>query len=124
MIRGDAAWGWKGVNRGADLLDFDKLVIPFTGQSVLKTVAEGMGYYLGAIPDTGENILMLNSMGGDKPAAALLLPLIVSGRVVMVLYVDGGGKDLGERFIELHRLLAKAVLAFEILIFREKILML
>lgn len=67
---------------------------------------------------------MISGMGGEKPSAALLLPLIVSGRVVMILYVDGGEKELGERFMELHRLLAKAVLAFEILIFREKILML
>ena len=83
-----------------------------------------MGYYLGAIPDTKENMVMINGIGGEKPAAALLMPLIVSGRVVMILYVEGGEVDLGERFFELHRLISKAVLAFEILIFREKILML
>lgn len=124
VIRGDAAFGWKGVYHGEKIEDFEKLVIPFIDQSVLKTVADGMGYYLGAIPDTPENTLMINGMGGEKPKAALLLPLVVSGRVVMILYVEGGETDLGERFIELHRILAKAVLAFEILIFREKILML
>lgn len=124
VIRGDAAFGWKGVYRGETIGDLEKLVIPFIDQSVLKTVADGMGYYLGAIPDTPENDLMISVMGGEKPKAALLLPLVVSGRVVMILYVEGGETDLGERFVELHRLLAKAVLAFEILIFREKILML
>ncbi|GAB7026217.1 GspE/PulE/PilB domain-containing protein [Geotalea toluenoxydans] len=124
VIRGDAAFGWKGINRGEGIRDFGKVVIPFMGQSVLKTVTDGMAYYLGSIPDTAENMVMISGMGGEKPSAALLLPLIVSGRVVMILYVDGGEKELGERFMELHRLLAKAVLAFEILIFREKILML
>lgn len=124
VIRGDAAFGWKGVNHGGDIPGFDKLIVPFVGNSVLRTVAAGMAYYLGAIPETAENITMMEGMGGGKPAAALLMPLIVAGRVVMVLYVEGGETDLGERFIELHRLLAKAVLAFEILIFREKILML
>ncbi|WP_243371351.1 general secretion pathway protein GspE [Geotalea sp. SG265] len=124
VIRGDAAFGWRGVHRGQEIHDFGKLVVPFMGQSVLKTVTDGMAYYLGSIPETAENMIMINGMGGDRPAAALMLPLIVSGRVVMVLYVDGGETDLGEKFVELHRLLAKAVLAFEILIFREKILML
>ena len=124
VIRGDAAFGWKGVTNGEKIDRIEKLVVPFVGQSVLRTVAEGMAYYLGTIPDTKENIAMINGIGGAKPAAALLLPLIVSGRVVMILYVEGGEVDLGDRFMELHRLLSKAVLAFEILIFREKILML
>lgn len=124
VIRGDVAFGWKGVNRGKEIRDINRVMVPFMGQSVLKTVAEGMAYYLGSIPETAENMVMISGIGGEKPSAALLLPLIVSGRVVMVLYVDGGDTELGEKFVELHRLLTKAVLAFEILIFREKILML
>jgi hypothetical protein len=69
------------------------------------------------------NACMIDGLGGGMPAAALLLPLVILGRVVNVLYVEGGEKALGERFVELHRLLAKTALAFEILIFREKILM-
>jgi uncharacterized protein (DUF697 family) len=124
VIRSDAAYGWKGVTRGVEFKEFEKFVIPLAGPSVLKTVAEGMGYYLGTIPDTPYNALMLDAMGGGRPNAALLLPLVIAGRVVTILYLEGGESALGDRFIELHRLLAKAVLAFEILIFREKILML
>jgi len=124
VIRGDAAYGWRGMNRGVEFAELGKVVIPLAGPSVLKTVAEGGGYYLGAIPDTSHNALMLTGLGGGKPNAALLLPLIIAGRVVTILYLEGGESALGDRFIELHRLLAKTVLAFEILIFREKILML
>jgi len=124
VIRGDAAFGWKGVNRRTDISDLERVVIPFAGPSVLRTVAEGASYYLGPISDTPLNDLMLAGIGGGKPGAALLLPLVISGRVVNILYLEGGKDALGDRFIELHRLLMKAVLAFEILIFREKILML
>jgi hypothetical protein len=124
VIRGDTITGWKGVRNQEELKDFDRLVISCNSPSVLKTVADGQGYYLGAIPDTPMNAVMLDGLGGGRPAAALLLPLIIMGRVVNILYLEGGAKDLGERFVELHRLLAKAALAFEILIFREKILML
>ncbi len=124
VVRGDAITGWKGLRHQEELKDFDRLVIGSDSPSVLKTVAEGQGYYLGAIPDTPMNAVMLDGLGGGKPTAALLLPLIIMGRVVNILYLEGGEKDLGERFVELHRLLAKTALAFEILIFREKILML
>jgi len=124
VIRNDAAYGWKGVTRGEEFTEFEKAVIPLAGPSVLKTVSEAVGYYLGTIPDTPPNALMRDAMGGGRPNAALLLPLVIAGRVVTILYLEGGESALGDRFIELHRLLAKAVLAFEILIFREKILML
>jgi hypothetical protein len=124
VIRGVAAFGWKGVTRGSELLDFDKFVIPLDGPSVLRTVAEGQGYYVGTIPENDRNNLMLSALGGGNPGVALLLPLVITGRVVTILYLDGGDGALGDRFIDLQRLLAKAVLAFEILIFREKILML
>ena len=124
VIRGDAAFGWKGVNRGTDITDIEKLIIPFAGLSALRTVAEGKSYYLGPISNTPLNTMMLEGLGGGRPKAALLLPLVISGRIVNILYVEGGKDALGDRFIELHRLLMKAVLAFEVLIFREKILML
>lgn len=124
VIRGETITGWKGVRHQEELKDFDRLVISCDSPSVLKTVSDGQGYYLGAIPDTPMNAVMLDGLGGGKPAAALLLPLVIMGRVVNILYLEGGEKALGDRFVELYRLLAKAALAFEILIFREKILML
>jgi hypothetical protein len=124
VTRGDVITGWKGLRHQEDLKDFDRVVISCDTPSVLKTVAEGQGYYLGAIPDTPMNNVMLDGLGGGKPAAALLLPLVIMGRVVNILYLEGGERDLGDRFVELYRLLAKTALAFEILIFREKILML
>ncbi len=124
VIRGDAAFGWKGVNRRTDISHIEKINIPFVGPSVLKTVAEGGTYYLGPISETPLNNMMLEGLGGSKHGSILLLPLIISGRVVSILHLEGGKDALGDHFMELHRILTKAVLAFEILIFREKILML
>ena len=123
VIRGDTAFGWKGVNRRLELKDFDKFGLPLDGPSILKTITDGKSYYLGAVPDTSYNAMLIDSLGGEPPPAALLIPLVITGRVVNILYVEGGDKELGERFVELHRLLTKAALAFETLIFRDKILM-
>jgi hypothetical protein len=53
---------------------------------------------------------------------ALLIPLMMMGRVVTIFYVDGG-KDLGKHLFELKKLAGKTALAFEILILKNKILL-
>lgn len=122
-IRNNTALGWRGVHRRHELLEFGKLRIPLSDSSALKTVVEG-SFYLGPLSDTPLNDRLIEGLGGGKPETALLMPLIIAGRVVNVIYVEGGEKELSERVTELQKLLTKAALAFEILICRDKILML
>jgi hypothetical protein len=123
IVRGDAVSGWRAVRRGRNVSAFENFCVPLTRPSVLKTVIEGRSYYLGPIADTPLDGRLLAALGGEKPEAVLLVPLLVAGRVVNILLMEGGSIELGERFAEVHRLLSKAALAFEILISREKILM-
>lgn len=123
QVRSGVVTGWKAVYRQQEVVDFPRFTIPLNQPSVLKTVAEGAVFHLGPIPETPFNQLMLDWMGGGKPDTAVLLPLLIMGRVVNILYAEGKERELGGRFVELQKLLTKAVLAFEILIFRDKILM-
>ncbi len=123
QVRGGTVSGWKAVYRQQEVTDFPRFTIPLNQPSVLKTVAEGAVFHLGPIPETPFNQIMLEWMGGGRPDTIVLLPLLIMGRVVNILYAEGKERELGERFVELQKLLTKAVLAFEILIFREKILM-
>jgi hypothetical protein len=123
QVRGGTVSGWKAVYRQQEVTDFPRFTIPLNQPSVLKTVAEGAVFHLGPIPETPFNQIMLEWMGGGRPDTAVLLPLLIMGRVVNILYAEGKERELGERFVELQKLLTKAVLAFEILIFRDKILM-
>jgi hypothetical protein len=123
LVRGDTALGWKcSVDRQATA-GFDALQIPLDEPSVLKTVTEGKSFYLGPIPRAPFNSMMLQEMGGALPDTALLVPLMMMGRVVGILYVDGQGINLGERLFDLQKLTAKAAMAFEILVLKNKILM-
>jgi hypothetical protein len=90
---------------------------------VLKVVTDGKSLYLGAIPETPENRRMLEEMGGHTPSSALLIPLMLMGRVVAILYVEGGKVPLASRLADLQKLVGKAAMAFEILILKNKILM-
>lgn len=121
VCRGDHVDGWKAVN-GTEVVEaFPQMVVDLAQPSVIKTVVEGNSPYLGGLPPGGENDRLIAALGGKAPTAALLLPVQLGGRVVNVIYVDGG-EGLGERMADLNRLVRKTVLAFEILIRREKIL--
>lgn len=123
LIRDVTAIGWKGSYQKEPLANLSELRIPLVEPSVLKTVADGAGLYLGPLADTPMNRKLLNGIGGKRPKTVLLAPLLISGRVVSILYVDGDN-EMDAKVPELQKLLAKTVLAFEALICREKILML
>ena len=122
LVRGDLAMGWKAVLNKEPVPAFAQLQIPLDEASVLKTVAQTAGYYLGPVPRSPFNSMMLQEFGGRVPKTVLLVPLVMMGRVVGILYVDSDEQSLGDELPELQRLAAKAIMAFEILILKHKIL--
>jgi hypothetical protein len=66
---------------------------------------------------------MLAEIGGDAPSSVLLIPMMLMGRVIAIVYLDGGKGPLANRLIDLQKLVGKAAIAFEILILKNKILM-
>ena len=94
-----------------------------TRPSALKTVTEGRSFFLGTTPRTPLDERWVRGVGGEVSDRVLLMPLMIGGRVVCILYVEEGDSNLSSHIGEIQRLLAKAAMAFEILILREKILM-
>jgi MshEN domain len=123
VVRGHAVFGWRAIKGMKELKNFSQFSLSLEASSVIKTVVEGRSPYLGGISNRGADAELIQGLGGEPPTTTLLLPLQLAGRVVNVIYVDGGEKHLGERMSELNRLIRKTTLAFEILIRREKILM-
>jgi hypothetical protein len=123
IIRNNTATGWKGVLNREPLMELPDICIPLNEPSVLKTVVDGTGLYLGPLANTPMNSSLLDAMGGGRPKSVLLAPLIISGRIVNILYCDSE-RNMAEKVPDLQKMLSKAALAFEALICREKILML
>ncbi|WP_459816631.1 GspE/PulE/PilB domain-containing protein [Geotalea toluenoxydans] len=123
MVKGNTASGWNALSQGKPVAGFEDFQIPLKMQSVLQIVAEGKSFYLGPLADTPANSTMLTAMGGGKPATALLVPLVMMGRAVSILYVEGGKAPLGDRVVNMQKVIGKAAMAFEILILKSKILM-
>lgn len=123
MIKGTVAEGWRAIYNNSAIAGIKELQISLEAPSVLKSVTDGKSYYLGAISDTPENSRLLAGMGGNTPSTALLVPLMLMGRTVAIVYVEGGKVPLASRLANLQKLVGKAAMAFEILILKNKILM-
>lgn len=123
LLKGGKALGWVAQVGKSPVPQFETVEIPLAEPSVLKLVEESKSFYLGPLPMTSGNRRMIDALGGGNPPNNLLVPLTMMGRVVAVLYVDGGAVPLDGKLPELQKLVGKASMAFEILILKSKILM-
>jgi len=123
LLKGGKATGWLAQCGNKPVPKFEALEISLAEPSVLRVVEETKSYYLGPMPLAPANKQLVDALGGGAPANNLLVPLLMMGRVVAVLYLEGGNKPLDERLPELQTLVNKGSMAFEILILKSKILM-
>lgn len=98
------ALGWDALGAGLDPLSFRSLMIPLDGLSVFRTVVETRAHYLGGLRRSRPNIEFLRATGRQVPLSAFVIPVLVRGRVVNLLYADNGHKahspnDIGELLI-------------------------
>ncbi len=123
MIKGTVVDGWKALRRNETMPAIESLELSLDLPSVLKVVNDTKSFYLGPIPDTPANARLLAALGGGEVVSALLVPLTIMGKVVAIIYVDGGKKPVASCLTDLQKLVGKATMAFEILILKNKILM-
>jgi hypothetical protein len=123
LVKGDQASGWLAQIGSQPLAGFNNLEIALNEPSVLKVVTESKTFCLGALPISPCNSRITAALGGGSSPNQLLAPLLMMGRVVAILYVDGGTRHLDSSVPGLQKLLSKGSMAFEILILKSKITM-
>ena len=115
--------GWHASGEGVNANRFRRLSLPLYAPSIFSPLRVKATPYVGIVPDQPANQEMLAALGGKAPRMAMAIPVILKGRMVAVLYADGGpgASDV----VDLKRLQgagAKLSLALEILLLRKKIL--
>ncbi len=123
LIRDHTALGWRALKDRRLIASFEQLQVPLEEPSVLKITAESQSYYLGPVPRFPFNSVLLRALGDTIPETVLLVPLVMMGRTVGIIYADGEQQTLLDKLSETQKIASKAVMAFEILIFKSKILM-
>jgi len=84
------AHGWVGMGEGLSPGRVQAIRLPLGGPGVLETVIRTRAHYLGPMPRTDANMRLLKALGGGVPRNALVVPILGLGRVVNVIYADGG----------------------------------
>ncbi len=115
-VKGRMAAGWKALIRKKEVAGFENFRLTLDELSALRVVADTRSFYLGPILDTPGNQKLFAALGGGAPERALLVPLMMMGRIAMIFYLDGG-KELAKDLEGLLNTADMAGLSFEILHF-------
>jgi hypothetical protein len=125
VVQQDRVLGWSGRGEGISGGRIRNVSVPLTRPSLFVFFRDGGHYYYGPVPDLPANARFYLDMGCPPPARVLLMPLMIKDRPSVVLYADNGADGSGAPEIgQFRRALRKAGLALEILILKNKIMML
>lgn len=120
----DRVLGWSGRGGGLAPTRVRNVIVPLDRPSLFLFVRSSTDYFYGPVPDLPANAKFYLDLGCPPPARVLLMPLTIAERPAGILYADNGPDSSRAPDVqEFRRLLKKASIALEILILRNKIMM-
>ena len=118
----DAVRGMAGRGRAFTGDALRKLTVPAGSGTLFDTALQSRDFYFGVVPALPANRDLYTALGGRLPADVMLLPIVIKERTVALLYLDGDDAPLPQPDIPLmRRVAAKAGVAFEMLLLRNKL---
>jgi hypothetical protein len=114
--------GVAGRGRGFDTEILTQICVSPDVASIFDAALRSRDFFFGAVPPLPSNRDLYTVLGGRLPAMALVLPIRVKGRTAALLYLDDDDRPMRRPDIPLmRRVVAKAGLAFEILLLRTRL---
>ncbi|MEW6431054.1 MAG: hypothetical protein AB1730_06055 [Myxococcota bacterium] len=93
-VRGDLVTGWTGLGMRVSQRAVQRIGVSLREQNTLKLVRDLRSHFVGPMKVTPGMDVFYTLLGGAYPATAVLMPLLVRGKPVHLLYVDQGPKQL------------------------------
>lgn len=96
IVRGDTAAGIGHFGlppQNTPGLQAEALQLPLSEASVISDVVQHQETYHGALPPTPGNERLVRLLGGGQPSEVLAVPVVVGGRVELVLYGDNAPQN-------------------------------
>ena len=122
VVRKQEIAGWMGAGEGVDVKQLDSFQTDLAKPSVFVNLVQRGDYFLGPLPPMPVHRDLASVWGGEMPRECLVLPIRLKGRLVAMIYADRGAAGMGELDLdEMKRLAAKATIAFELCIMRNKL---
>ncbi|MCW5828582.1 MAG: hypothetical protein KIT79_04610 [Deltaproteobacteria bacterium] len=111
---GHALKGIEGIGSSISPESVPSIELDLAKPSVFRNFTYGAACYLGPVPRTDTNDLFVRLTGGERPAGALIVPVLAGDRAANLLYLDNGqAKDIEADMGELLLLTAAAGKAYE-----------
>ncbi|HEX8700408.1 MAG TPA: hypothetical protein VF815_16285 [Myxococcaceae bacterium] len=126
-VQGNLVMGWHGMGRGVREAAVRRIGVALRPQNTFRLVRDTRSHYIGPVRrDTAMNVFY-RLLGAEKspeptyPKTSVILPLLVRGKVVHLLYVDNGPDQLTTPDIGELLILAQSVgRSYEAMIRRRK----
>jgi hypothetical protein len=126
-VQGSLVTGWHGMGRGVRDAAVRRIGVALREGNTFRLVRDTRSHYIGPVRrDTAMNVFY-RLLGADKkpeppfPKTAVILPLLVRGKVVHLLYVDNGPEQLTTPDVGELLILAQSVArSYEAMIRRRK----
>ncbi|TSC25826.1 general secretion pathway protein GspE [Corallococcus sp. Z5C101001] len=93
-VQGNLVTGWHGMGQGVNDEGVRRIGVPLRDQSTFRLVRDLRSHYVGPVKRDAAMGMFYRLLGGGFPTTAVILPLLVRGKVVHLLYVDNGPDQL------------------------------
>jgi hypothetical protein len=108
IVREPWVVGWTGAGEGMDRALASTLRIPLDVPSVFRTVTRDRTPFIGRLGPEDENRRFLDAIGKRPQTNAAIVPVVVRGRVVNLVFADNGPggnvkADMGDLHVEMQK---------------------
>jgi hypothetical protein len=93
-VRGDLVTGWQGMGQGVHERAVLRIGVSLREANTFKMVRDLRSHFVGPMKRTPGMTVFYKLLGGEFPTTAVVLPLLVRGKPVHLLYVDQGPNEL------------------------------
>jgi hypothetical protein len=93
-VQGSLVTGWHGMGAGVREAAVHRIGVALREQSTFRLVRDTRSHYIGPVKRDAAMGVFYKLLGGGFPTTAVILPLLVRGKVVHLLYVDNGPDQL------------------------------
>lgn len=121
-VQGDLVTGWKGMGKGVSVRAVRRIGVTLREANTFKLVRDLRSHFIGPMKRTPGMQVFYEQLGGGYPQTAVILPLLVRGKLVHLLYVDHGPDQLTPPDVGELLILAQTVTrSYETLIKQRKL---